>query len=118
MIKIAQGAGNTNAKYTDLNLNFLGETVRKTLLRLSGFESVGLAEKEAEYIFNLIINSNTSRQAYEYIVSDKLRPFSGVIFENILKAARENLNKMAGNSKGLDVEIVLISYNGEIIKTV
>ncbi len=118
MIKIAQGAGNTNAKYTDLNLNFLGETVRKTLIGLNGSESAGLAEKEIEYIFNLIINSNTSRQAYEYILSDKFRPFSEVIFEDILKAARENLNKMTGNNNGLDVEIVLISYKGEIIKTV
>ena len=113
IIKIAQGARNTNAKYSRLNLNFLGETVKKTVKSICGSEG-GSGNRPDERIYNLIVNSNTSREAFVHITSDEFKIYSDVIFENILKIAAENLSKTAGES--VNIEIILISYGGSAVK--
>ena len=113
IIKIAQGARNTNAKYSSLNLKFLGETVRETVKGICG---CGKGAEQGEYIYNLIVNSNTSREAYGHITSDEFKIYSDIILGNILKITAENLAKIAG--EGVNIKIILISYDGNAIKKI
>ena len=113
IIKIAQGARNTNAKYSSLNLEFLAETAKKTVKSICGG---GKGVEQGEYIYNLIVNSNTSREAYGHITSDEFKIYSDIILGNILKIAAENLTKIAG--EGVNIKIVLISYGGNAIKKI
>jgi cobalt-precorrin-5B (C1)-methyltransferase len=106
IIKIAQGARNTNAKYGGLNLIFLAETARRTIENICACSGSGL--------FSLIANSNTSREAYNHIISGEFKAYSDIIFENIIKIAAQNMAKAAG--EGVRVEIILISYDGVEIK--
>ncbi len=112
IIKIAQGARNTNAKYSSLNLKFLGEIAKETVKNICSGEGKG--ERRDEFIYNLIVNSNTSREAYGHITSDEFKIYSDIIFGNILKRAAENIIKTAG--KGVNIEMILISYDGNAIK--
>ena len=117
IIKIAQGARNTNAKYSRLNLNFLGETAKKTVGSICGGEGKGGSKgggRPDERIYNLIVNSNTSREAFSHITSDEFKIYSDIIFETILNIAAENLAKTAG--EGVNIEIILISYGGSAVK--
>ncbi len=122
ILKIAQGARNTNAKYCVLNLNFLEETVRKTLKNLDcGLEGSleggnGKSSGNIDYLCGLIASSNTSREAYCHITSDEFRIYSDIIFGETLKIAAKNLAKTAG--EGVGIEIILISYDGAEIKRV
>ncbi len=113
IIKIAQGARNTNAKYSRLNLNFLGETVKKTVKSICGSEGES-GNRPDERIYSLIVNANTSREAFGHITSDEFKIYSDIIFENILKIAAENLAKTAGDN--VNIEIILISYGGSSVK--
>ena len=113
IIKIAQGARNTNAKYSRLNLNFLGETVKKTVKSICGSEGES-GNRPDERIYSLIVNANTSREAFGHITSDEFKIYSDIIFGNILKIAAENLAKTAGES--VNIEIILISYVGSAVK--
>lgn len=113
IIKIAQGARNTNAKYSRLNLNFLGEIAKKTVENICGNEGKD-GNRPDEHIYNLIVNANTSREAFSHITSDEFKPYSDTIFGNILKIAAENLAKTAGES--VNIEIILISYGGSVVK--
>ncbi|MHB1546423.1 MAG: cobalt-precorrin-5B (C(1))-methyltransferase CbiD [bacterium] len=118
IIKIAQGARNTNAKYTDLNLNFLGEIVKETVKNIckGGSKSEDEGGESGESIYNLIVNSNTSREAFNHITSAGFKIYSDIIFENVLKTAAGNLAKTAG--KDVNIEIILISYEGKEIKRI
>ena len=112
IIKIAQGERNTNAKYSSLNLNFLGGTAKKAVEKIGGHES-----REAGHrIYNLIVGSNTSREAYGYIMSSEFKIYSDIILEDILIIAALNLSKTAG--KEVNIEIILISYDGKEIKRI
>ncbi|MHB1696817.1 MAG: cobalt-precorrin-5B (C(1))-methyltransferase CbiD [bacterium] len=111
IIKIAQGARNTNAKYGSLNLNFLEETVRKTFQRLKSGQKGKLALEREEYLCACIAKSNTSRQAFDYIISEEFE-----IFSDILGIAKDNLTRMSG--AGVDIEVILISYEGRIVKRI
>ena len=142
IVKIAQGARNTNAKYAALDLGFLAETAKEAVKKRS--------EKDAERIYGLIIGSNTSREAFGYITSDDFSIYSDDIFSKLLKKAAEklyNIAKNAGNAAEMgfraetetgvnavnantnavsnaaaeggnsaDIEIVLIDYGGNEIK--
>jgi cobalamin biosynthesis protein CbiD len=126
IIKIAQGARNTNAKYSSLDLYFIGETVKETVKRVKsiyggGKEGEGKGESEGgvrsdERIYSLIVNSNTSREAYGHIMSDEFKIYSDIVYSDILSIARENLKRMAG--EGVNIEIILISYGGEAVKRI
>ncbi len=112
IIKIAQGERNTNAKYSSLNLNFLGETAKKAVEKIGGHES----REAGDLIYNLIVGSNTSREAYGHIMSSEFKIYSDIILENILIIAAINLSKTAG--KEVNIEIILISYDGKEIKRI
>lgn len=108
ILKIAQGARNTNAKYSKLDLKYLGASVKMTLKKYTCLH--------AEIIDNLyekIISSNTSRQAYYHILSlSEFYEWLPVrIFEGILKEARLNLLRMTGKQTD-NINITLISYEG------
>ncbi len=145
IVKIAQGARNTNAKYTSLNLGFLAETAKEAVKERS--------ETDAERIYGLIINSNTSREAFGHITSDDFNIYSDDILSKLLKKAAEklynivknadkddngadrgfgaetagadiNVKSESGNSTdkkididiNIEIEIVLIDYGGNEIK--
>ena len=137
IVKIAQGARNTNAKYAALDLGFLAETAKEAVKKRN--------ENDAERIYGLIINSNTSREAFGYITSDDFSIYSDDILSKLLKKAAEKLHnilKNAGNGAGrgfeaeteagievnanldaaveggnsIEIEIVLIDYGGNEIK--
>ncbi len=106
IVIIAQGARNTNAKYGALDLDFLGRTAKEATCNIN-VNIAGL-------IYRRIINSNTSREAYEHITSDHFSIYSDSILSAVLKKAAENLSKTAG--KNVNIEIILISYDGDEIK--
>ena len=138
IVKIAQGARNTNAKYTSLDLGFLAETAKEAVKKRS--------EIDAERIYGLIIGSNTSREAFGHITSDDFNIYSDDILSKLLKKAAEKLYNIVknadkddngagrvfeaetgadinvkaedGNSTDMkiDIEIVLIDYGGNEIK--
>ncbi len=120
IIKIAQGARNTNAKYGGVNFNFLGKIIEKSFknLKAAGSALENIPEERKEYLRNAVINSNTSRQAYGYIIADEFETARGVIFDNILKAALKNLNGTdEETAKAVNIRIILISSDGEIIRS-
>ncbi len=90
IVKIAQGARNTNAKYTSLNLGFLAETAKEAVKERS--------ETDAERIYGLIINSNTSREAFGHITSDDFNIYSDDILSKLLKKAAEKLYNIVKNA--------------------
>ena len=110
IVKIAQGARNTNAKYTALDLGFLAETAKEAVKKYS--------ENDAEHIYGLIINSNTSREAFGHITSDDFNIYSEDILGKLLKKAAEKLHNIVKNAGKDDngIEIVLIDYGGNEIK--
>ncbi len=110
IVKILQGARNTNAKYGSPDLRYLGLFIKTTLE-----EYADMPADAVNNLYEKIINSNTSRQAYDHIVSsyDFYEWLPDKIFRNILKRARENLIGMA--EKEISIDIVLISYTGGIL---
>ncbi len=111
IVKIAQGARNTNAKYGNLDLKYLGALVKAVLKEHIDI----IPENEVNDLYEKIINSNTSRQAYDYILSlcNIYNPLPDNIFYNILKAAKENLIRMS--KEQVNIDIILISYEGKML---
>ncbi|MDA8272953.1 MAG: cobalt-precorrin-5B (C(1))-methyltransferase [Deltaproteobacteria bacterium] len=111
IVKISQGARNTNAKYGNLDLKYLGALVKAVLK-----EHIDIMQEDmAVDLYEKIINSNTSRQAYDYILSlrNVYNPLPDKIFYNILKAAKENLIRMSRGQ--VNIDIILISYEGKML---
>jgi len=108
IVKILQGARNTNAKYGSLDLGYLSASVRATLEEYTDMSDSFIGD-----LCNKITNSNTSRQAYGYILSlsDLNASLPNRIFYNVIRTARKNLIRMAG--KLINVDIVLLSYEGK-----
>ncbi|MDA8053622.1 MAG: hypothetical protein M0012_05640, partial [Deltaproteobacteria bacterium] len=111
IVKISQGARNTNAKYGNLDLKYLGALVKAVLKEHIDI----IPENEVNDLYEKIINSNTSRQVYDYILSlcNIYNPLPDKIFYNILKAAKENLIRMS--KEQVNINIILISYEGKMI---
>ncbi len=111
IVKISQGARNTNAKYGNLDLKYLGALVKAVLREHTDI----MQEDMAVDLYEKIINSNTSRQAYDYILSlrNVYNPLPDKIFYNILKAAKENLIRMS--KEQVNIDIILISYEGKML---
>lgn len=111
LVKISLGARNTNAKYTDLDLNRLSFLVRSILL-----EKKVLPNDIIDNLCLKISLCNTTRQAYEYIFSagfpggEEYKAAPGLILNGIVAEAKRNLHAMAGDDIGLNV--ILISYEG------
>jgi cobalt-precorrin-5B (C1)-methyltransferase len=108
ILKISQGSRNTNAKYSTLNLNYLGDIVKK---RTSDIE-----------LYKKVINSNTSREAFMHIIDkindkdndkDKDNDRSIIIIYDVLKNAKFNLERMSGGL--VKCRVILLSYEGEKI---
>lgn len=108
IVKILQGARNTNAKYGSLDLRYLSASVRATLR-----ECTDISDGTVDDLCNKIDNSNTSRQAYGYILplSTFYQWLPDRILYDVLKTVKKNLIRMAG--KSIDIDIVLISYEGK-----
>ena len=111
IVKISQGARNTNAKYGNLDLKYLGALVKAVLKEHIDI----IPENEVNDLYEKIINSNTSRQVYDYILSlcNIYNPLPDKIFYNILKAAKENLIRMS--KEQVNIDIILISYEGKML---
>ena len=110
IVKISQGARNTNARYGELDLKYLGGLVKAALK-----EHVDIISGNAvNDLYEKIINSNTSRQAYDHILSlhSVYSRLSDKIFYNVLQAAKENLIRMSREQ--VNIDIVLISYEGKM----
>ncbi len=97
ILKISQGARNTNAKYTTINLKYLAEAVKR---RVSD-----------ERLYEMVANSNTSREAFFHILDKTSKEASKNIIYDILKSARSNLERMGGGS--IKCTVVLLSYDGK-----
>ena len=132
IVKIAQGARNTNAKYGGLDLDFLGRTAGESLKEAReaaaaacgcGSAAAGssdnseLTEWQIERLRGKIVTSNTSRQAYGYITSDEFKPSGNAVLVGVIRAVLKNLRRMADGCGGERVvlEAVLISYEGETV---
>ncbi len=111
IVKISQGARNTNAKYGNLDLKYLGALVKAVLKEHIDI----IPENEVNDLYEKIINSNTSRQVYDYILSlcNIYNPLPDKIFYNILKTAKENLIRMS--KEQVNIDIILISYEGKML---
>jgi Cobalamin biosynthesis protein CbiD len=91
IVKISQGARNTNAKYGNLDLKYLGALVKAVLKEHIDI----IPENEVNDLYEKIINSNTSRQVYDYILSlcNIYNPLPDKIFYNILKSGKGKFNQ-------------------------
>lgn len=147
IVKISQGERNTNAKYSNLNLNYIGEIIKKyfnyknqnnnlnndlsnnynkknTDIDNNNNLNNNPSNSELNYvleneisglseIYEKVINSNTSREAFLYISSIKNENVKKEIINEILFNAKKNIEKI---NKGLiKCKIILLSYNGEKI---
>lgn len=175
IVKISQGERNTNAKYSNLNLNYIGEIIKKyfnyknqnnnlnnnynqknTDTNLYNNIDNNLSESftyhdeelidnnfnrnnsfnnnlnnnpsnsdlEPNYvlesqisglseIYEKVINSNTSREAFLYISSIKNENVKNEIINEILFNAKKNIEKI--NNDIIKCKIILLSYNGDKI---
>lgn len=101
ILKISQGSRNTNAKYSALNLNYIGNLVKK---RTGDIE-----------LYKKVINSNTSREAFMHIIEkiNNKNNDKNIIIYDVLKNAKFNLERMSGGL--VECRIILLSYKGEKI---
>ncbi len=114
IIKISQGERNTNAKYSRLNLNYIGEIIKNI-----DYMNMQNAGQDAHYeddfndIYRKVINSNTSREAFSYIDSIKNENVKNGIINEILYNAKNNIEKI--NNNKVKCKVILLSYSGEKI---
>lgn len=147
IVKISQGERNTNAKYSNLNLNYIGEIIKKyfnyknqnnnlnndlsnnynkknTDIDNNNNLNNNPSNSELNYvleneisglseIYEKVINSNTSREAFLYISSIKNENVKKEIINEILFNAKKNIEKI--NNGLIKCKIILLSYNGEKI---
>ncbi|MHB8292140.1 MAG: cobalt-precorrin-5B (C(1))-methyltransferase, partial [bacterium] len=163
IVKISQGERNTNAKYSNLNLNYIGKIIKKyfnyknrnnnlnnnynnnlnndlsnnynkkntdshsNFGRNGSFDNNlnnNISNLELNYaveneisdlseIYEKIINSNTSREAFLYISSIKNENVKKEIINEILFNAKKNIEKI--NNNIIKCKIILLSYGGEKI---
>jgi cobalamin biosynthesis protein CbiD len=145
IVKISQGERNTNAKYSNLNLNYIGEIIKKYFNyknqnnnlnndlsnnynkkntdidnnlnnNPSNSEQNYVLENEISglsEIYEKVVNSNTSREAFLYISSIKNENVKKEIINEILFNAKKNIEKI--NNGLIKCKIILLSYNGEKI---
>ncbi|RZD18342.1 MAG: cobalt-precorrin-5B (C(1))-methyltransferase [Candidatus Acididesulfobacter diazotrophicus] len=173
IVKISQGERNTNAKYSNLNLNYIGEIIKKyfnyknqnnnlnnnynqkntdtnlynnldnnlsesftyhdeelidnNFNRNNSFDNNlnnNISNLELNYafeneisdlseIYEKVINSNTSREAFLYISSIKNGNVKKEIINEILFNAKKNIEKI--NNGIIKCKIILLSYNGDKI---
>ena len=112
IVKISQGERNTNAKYSRLNLNYIGEIIKDSeYMRRAG--SNDYYEDDFSAIYEKVTNSNTSREAFSYIESIKNENVKNGIINEILYNAKNNIEKI--NNNKVKCKIILLSYSGEKI---
>ncbi|MHB1664423.1 MAG: cobalt-precorrin-5B (C(1))-methyltransferase [bacterium] len=126
IVKISQGERNTNAKYSNLNLNYIGEIIKKYFNyknqnnnlnnNISNLELNYTLENEISdlsEIYEKVINSNTSREAFLHISSIKNENVKKEIINEILFNAKKHIEKI--NNDIIKCKIILLSYNGDKI---
>ncbi|RZD16068.1 MAG: cobalt-precorrin-5B (C(1))-methyltransferase [Candidatus Acididesulfobacter guangdongensis] len=114
IVKISQGERNTNAKYSRLNLNYIGEIIKNSgYMRRGGSDDYYEDEDDVSAIYKKVINSNTSREAFSYIENIKNENIKNGIINKILYNAKNNIEKI--NNNKVKCKIILLSYSGEKI---
>ena len=112
IVKISQGERNTNAKYSRLNLNYIGEIIKNCeYMRRAGPDDY--YEDDFSAIYEKVTNSNTSREAFSYIESIKNEIIKNEIINEILYNAKNNIEKI--NDNKVKCKVILLSYSGEKI---
>jgi len=112
IVKISQGERNTNAKYSRLNLNYIGEIIKNSrYMRSAGPDDYH--EDDFSSIYEKVTNSNTSREAFSYIESIKNENVKNRIINEILYNAKKNIEKI--NNNKVKCKVILLSYSGEKI---